>query len=126
MTALQDARAHLAKAREFLEAAKFDLDLDLFNAATSDAVIAGINAKDAICLRLTGTTRKSDNHADAVAELKAAGPAGAALAPTLSRLLKLKTKSQYQSASVAANDANKAIEWATRLVEGAEEVVSAR
>jgi len=104
VTTLDDARAHLAKAREFLEASRVNLDLKLFNAATSDAVISGINSKDAICLRLTGTTRKADGHHEAVAELKAAGSAGLGLASTLSRLLTLKTKSQYQSASVAAVD----------------------
>lgn len=126
MGALDDARAHLAKAREFLEAARLNADLSLFNAAASAAVISGINSKDAVCLRLTGATRKADGHAEAVAELKAAGPAGAALAPTLSRLLKLKTRSQYQSASVAAADAAKAVGWAARLLEGAETVVSSR
>ena len=126
MTTLDDARAHLAKAREFLAAAGFNLDLELFNAATSDAVISGINSKDAICLRLTGTTRKADGHSEAVAELKAAGPDGAVLAPALSRLLKLKTKSQSQSASIAAADATKAVEWAGRLLVGAEAVVSSR
>ena len=126
MTALDDARAHLAKAREFLDAGRLTLDLELFNAATSNAVVSGINSKDAICLRLTGTTHKTDQHIEAVAELKAAGPAGAALAPTLSRLLRLKTKSQYQSASISAVDAGKAIEWAARLLEDAEVVVSSR
>lgn len=33
MPALDDARAHLAKAREFLEAAELTNDLGLFNAA---------------------------------------------------------------------------------------------
>jgi hypothetical protein len=126
MSALAQARAHLGKAREFLDAARIGLELEQFNAATSNAVIAGINAKDAVCLRLTGRSRKADNHADALAELKSAGPAGAALAPTLSRLLKLKTKSQYQAVSIATSDAHKAIEWATRLVEGAEDVLAAR
>lgn len=126
MTTLDDARAHLAKAREFLEASRVNLDLELFNAATSDAVVSAINSKDAICLRLTGTTRKVDGHHEAVGELQAAGPAGGGLASTLSRLLRLKTKSQYQSASVAAVDATKAVEWAARLLEGAEEVVSSR
>lgn len=69
MTALDEARAHLAKAREFLEAAELTNDLQLFNAAASNAVTSGINSKDAICLALTGRTRKSDNHAEAVAEL---------------------------------------------------------
>lgn len=61
-----------------------------------------------------------------MAELKAAGPVGAKLAPTLQRLLKLKTKSQDQSISVAVTDASKAIDWAARLLAGAEEVVTGR
>lgn len=126
MSAQEEARAHLAKAREFLQAAQFNVDLELFNAATSDAVVSGVNSKDAICLRLTGTTRKADNHHEAVAELKAAGPVDSSLAPTLSRLLKLKTKAQYQSASVARADATKAVEWATRMLEAADAVVTAR
>lgn len=126
MTPLNDARAHVAKAREFLEAARFSLDLGLFNAATSNAVLAGINSKDAICLRLTGRTRKADGHHEALAELRDAGPAGAQLASTLSRLLKLKTKSQYQSASVSAADAGKALDWAVRMLEVAEATVSSR
>jgi cobalamin-dependent methionine synthase I len=126
MTVRDDSRAHLAKAREFLAAARSNLDLEMVNAATSGAVISGINSKDAVCLRLTGMTRKAVDHSDAVAELTAAGPAGAALAPTLSRLLKLKTRSQYQSASVAEADATRAVAWAARLLEGAETVVSSR
>ena len=77
MTALSDARAHLDKAREFLQAAEINRDVELYNAATS--------------------------------ELKAAGPVGATLAPTLGRLLRLKTKSQYQSVSISASDATKAV-----------------
>lgn len=126
MSALEDARAHVAKAQEFLEAARFNLDLKLYSAATSDAVVAGINAKDATCLRLTGVTRKSDNHVAAIAELKAAGPAGAGLAPTLARLIKMKARAQYQSAAVSAPDAANAVRWASKLVEGAEEVVKGR
>jgi len=76
MTALDEARAHLTKAREFLEAAELTNDLELFNAAASNAVTLGINSKDAICLTLTGRTRKADNHTEGVAELKSAGPAG--------------------------------------------------
>ncbi|WP_394289207.1 HEPN domain-containing protein [Microbacterium sp.] len=121
-----EARAHLAKAREFLAAAVASLEAEQFNAATSSAVICGINSKDAICLRLTGRTRKPDSHHEAVTELRSAGPPGAMLAPTLGRLLRLKTKSQYQSASIAMGDAARAVEWATRLLENAEEIVSIR
>lgn len=126
MTALADAQDHLAKAREFLEAARFSHELDLYNAATSDAVVSGINSKDAICLKLVGLTVKSDDHQSAVRELKGAGAAGAGLAPTLSRLLRLKTKAQYQPSSVAAADAARAIGWACRMLEVAEQTVSTR
>lgn len=124
MTALSDAEVHLAKAKEFLEAAELARDLDLYNAATSDAVVSGINSKDAMCLRLTGKTGKGDNHLEAVAELRATGNVGADLAPTLSRLIKLKTKSQYSALNVAASDAAKALDWAERLLNAAQEIVA--
>lgn len=95
MTPSEEAQLHLSKAGEFLEAAQANWDRKLYNAATSDAIISAINSKDAICIALTGRTSKSDNHLDAVAELKRAGPAGADLSSTLNRLLKLKTRSQY-------------------------------
>lgn len=119
MSALDDARAHLRKAKEFLQAAEMSSALELYNAATSSAVTSSINSKDAICLALTGRTGKADNHTDAVKELKAAGPATGIHATTLGRLLKLKNKSQYQTADVARSDALKAIEWAAKLVDAA-------
>jgi hypothetical protein len=54
LTAPEEALLHLAKAREFLDAAENSRDLGLVNAAASDAVIAAINSKEAICLALTG------------------------------------------------------------------------
>lgn len=125
MAALDDARSHLDKAEEFVQAAQVNLDLGLFNAATSNAVSSGINSKDAICLTLTGVTMKNDDHQQAMSELKASGPAGAALASTLQRLLALKNKSQYRTTSVTRPDATKATEWARRLYEGAKEIASA-
>lgn len=125
MTALDDARAHLVKAEEFLQAAELTLDQALFNAGASNAVSSGTNSKDAVCLKLTGRTGKNEDHQQAVGELKSSGAAGAALAPTLKRLLGLKQKSQYQTASVTRTEATKAIEWAQRLASGAKEIVSA-
>lgn len=83
MGAREDAGSHVRKAREFLEAA--GMELELYTAAASSSVLAGINAKDAICLRLTGRTRKPDDHRSAVPELAAAGPAGKALESTFRR-----------------------------------------
>lgn len=124
MGALEEARQFLAKAREFLEAAQVNLDLNLFNAATSNAVISGINAKDAICLKVTGRTGKSDDHNAAVDELSRSGPDGKSVALTLRRLLTLKQKAQYQEMSVSAADAKRAIKWAELIYEKAQIVVS--
>lgn len=124
MTTFDDARAHLRKAKEFLEAAELNAELELFNAATSSAVTSGINSKDAICLALTGKTAKSENHADAQTELTAAGPSMSTHASSLGRLLKLKNKSQYQASDVARSDALKALDWAAKLVAAAAEAVA--
>lgn len=122
MRALEDARAHLAKAKEFLEAAELSLDAELFNAATSDAVVSGINSKDAICLKLTGRTMKSDDHNAAPAELRRAGNAGARLEATLKRLLNLKSRSQYQAMPVQRRQARDAVSWAERMYNAARSV----
>lgn len=124
MSALDEARAHLRKAKEFLEAAKMSSTVQLHNAAASSAVTSGINSKDAICLALTGRSGTSDNHQDAVKELKAAGPGTGVQATTLGRLLKVKNKSQYQSADVARSDALRAIEWAAKLADAAAEILA--
>ncbi len=125
MGAREDAGSHLRKAVEFLDAAGLELDTGLNIAAASSAVLAGINAKDAICLRTTGRTGKSDDHRSAVPELAATGPAGRALESTFRRLLGLKTTAQYQAAPIARTDAAKAVEWATRMVDAARDVIGA-
>jgi uncharacterized protein (UPF0332 family) len=126
MSALTEAAAHLAKAREFLDAAELANDLALYNAAASSAVTSGINSKDAVCLALTGRTRKGDNHAEAVAELKASGQAGRDVASNFSRLLRLKSKSQYQAVSISAAEAAKSVDWAARMLDVARSVAEVR
>ncbi len=123
MSALADARAHLREAEEFLDAAELSRDTGWFNAATASAVTSGVNSKDAMCLALTGKTTRSDDHGDAVAELRAAGSSTRPHATTLGRLLKLKSRAQYQAADVAQADARKAVVWARRLLEGATETL---
>jgi uncharacterized protein (UPF0332 family) len=124
VTPLDAARGHLAKAEEFLSEAESALRVGHLNVATSNAVIAGINAKDAMCLTLVGKTSKSDDHRQAIPELRTAGKAGAELAPTLDRLLKPKTKAQYQSLPIAQKDAEIAVRQAGQLVAGAKAVMS--
>ena len=117
-------RQHLNKADEFLAAARLGLDAGLANAAASNAVLSGINSKDAICLALTSRTSKSQDHLQAVEELRRAGRSGKNLAPILQRLLQLKSRAQYENDSVSLRDATSAVAWATRLFEAACEVAN--
>jgi uncharacterized protein (UPF0332 family) len=124
MGSLDDARAHLAKAREFLHAAEVSLEGGWYSAAASNAVLSGINAKDAVCLKLTGATTRTEGHRQAVTELEKAGPAAAKLTALLDRLLGVKNKAQYQTRGIAASEAEKAVERALELYAGAAEIVS--
>ena len=45
------------------------------------------------------------------------------MATALSRLLKLKSKSQYQTIDVARADASKAVGWAQKMLDAASEIV---
>lgn len=126
MGALEQARGHLRKAQEFLEAGQLTLDLDMFDAATSSAVHSGINSKDAMCLKLAGTTGKTQNHNDASAELRKAGRKAAAVADDFKRLLTVKPKAEYQSTAMARSEAIKAVERAQRLYNAALEIVTTR
>jgi len=117
----EDADHHLRKAREFLEAAGIEFERGLFTAAASSSVLAGINSKDAICLRVTGRTGKSDDHRSAVPELSAAGPVGKTLESTFRRLLGLKTSAQYQATPIGRADA---IVSASRMVDAARDATA--
>jgi uncharacterized protein (UPF0332 family) len=121
---LTDAKGHLDKAREFLESARDDYDFERFNASVSSAVTSGINSKDAICLKMTSTTNKSENHNDAARELRMSGPDGATLEATFRRLLTLKPKSQYQATPVSATNARDAVNWAQKMYDVAVDVVT--
>lgn len=119
MTLRAEAQAHLRKARQFLESAHLSRENELYDAAASSAVLCGINCKDAICLAAMGTTSKSEDHTRAVKELRQSGRLGAELAPTFSRLLGLKTPSQYLAKPTGKAQADRAIEWAQRMYNAA-------
>lgn len=115
-----EALAHLDKAQEFLAAARAALDAGWTNATASNAVLAGINAKDALCLAMAGRTTAAEDHRLAVAELRSIGPAGAEPGNALDRLLGLKDRAQYDRRSVAAVEAQAAVRRAASLVTAAE------
>ncbi|HEY4027672.1 MAG TPA: HEPN domain-containing protein [Candidatus Dormibacteraeota bacterium] len=119
-----EARAHLDKAREFLDAARAALDASWHNAAASSAVLAGINAKDALCFALAGRNVAADDHRAAVNELRALGAPGREPATALDRLLGLKDRAQYDQRGVTATDAQAALRRAGTLVEAVERVLA--
>ncbi len=124
MSRKDEARPHLAKAEEYVDAAGLVMEYGRYNAACSLAVTAGINSKDVICILSVGYTDKSDNHGKAVDDLRKSGPIGKRMTETLRKLLGQKTKSQYSPASVSATDADAAVKRAERLFDAAKELFS--
>jgi hypothetical protein len=118
-----DARAHLAKAGEYLQAATDSLALDNRVAATGNAVHAGIAAADAIAAALVGSVWAGE-HSQAPAHLEKAGADGRQAATQLRRLLPLKTKAEYDPAPIGQGEARAAVKAAERILAIAERVVA--
>jgi uncharacterized protein (UPF0332 family) len=112
-----DVRAYAAKAEEYLEAAQTDLEDGRYNAATSAAVHAGINAADAITGALRGMRSSDTDHSRAVDLLEASGKDGQDASKHLARLIPLKTKAEYDPGTVPRSKAESALKSASRLVE---------
>jgi hypothetical protein len=111
-----EAIAHHRKASEFLEAARDALASGWSNAATSNAVSAGINAKDALCFILAGRSHAAEDHRAAIVELRRLGERGRDAAVQLDRLLALKDRAQYDRRDISDTDAKSAVRRAERLV----------
>lgn len=109
------ARAYLAKAEEFLEAAQASLDCGRMIAATSLAVHAGINAADAITAARVGQRAAGADHDQAITLLELAGPDGKKAAAHLRRLLPLKNRAEYDPDDVPKEAAARAVSWAERI-----------
>ncbi len=112
-----DVRSYAVKAEEYLEAAEKDLADGRYNAATSAAVHAGINAADAVTGTLRGIRSSDTDHNRAVELLEASGKDGKDASKHLARLLPLKTKAEYDPGTVPRSKAESAVKSATRLVE---------
>jgi hypothetical protein len=96
---LQQARAYLGKAEQYVEAASAELEAGRSIAAASLAVHAGINAADAVTGMRLGQRAAGQNHDEVLALLRRAGADGAAIERDLLRLLPLKTKASPSAAS---------------------------
>lgn len=114
-----EAQTHLRKANEFLAVAEEALTAHRYNAAASNAAIAGINAADSVSLHTQGLRSASYNHDDALAVLANSGEVGAALIGDLSTLLPHKDPSQYWAIDVDEQRAAELVDAAKRMVAGA-------
>lgn len=117
-------RGYLEKADEFLAAADDELTAGRFIAATSLAIHAAINAADAVTGSRTGRRAAGQDHDEVRALLRESGKDGAELEKDLGRLLALKTKTEYEPDDVAASEAKRAVERASRCVAIAKRVAT--
>ena len=113
------AQAYLAKAEEYLAAASSELEAGRAIAATSLAIHAGINAADAVTGQRMGRRAAGQDHDQVLSLLREAGRDGADAEKSLSRLLPLKTKTEYEPDEVPLPVARKAVERASRCVAAA-------
>ena len=109
------ARAHLAKAEEYLAAAQKALEDDAYSAAGGTAVLAGINAADCVAGLLLGS-RWNGPHEQAAAHLSHAGEEGRAVAAHLRKLLRKKTQAHYETKALTAAEAQLLVQAAARTV----------
>ncbi|HUY06628.1 MAG TPA: hypothetical protein VMU99_05160 [Acidimicrobiales bacterium] len=117
-----DARAYLAKSKEFLRAAQDSLELGNYTAATGNAIHSGIAASDAISAALSGSISQGE-HADAPEHLDDIGGDAKIAARQLRQLLPLKAQAEYDPRPLTAAAARRAVTAAERLVMIADRLV---
>ncbi|MDQ3771128.1 MAG: HEPN domain-containing protein [Actinomycetota bacterium] len=118
-----EARMYALKAEEYLEAAEENLENGRYNAATSLAVHAGINAADAISGARQGSRLAAKDHSRAVKFLSETGQDGAEASKQLARLIPLKTRAEYDPIRLTKTQATGAVRAARNIVEIANRVL---
>lgn len=114
------ARAFLTKAEEYLASAEDSLTAERHTPAASNAIHAGISAKDAIVTALTGSSGKGKDHATAASELRTAlgkRDGAAAAEKAMRELVSAKSAVEYGTALVTAAKAEPLVRRARVLVE---------
>ncbi|ADU47393.1 hypothetical protein [Intrasporangium calvum] len=120
------ARNFLKKSQEYLASAEDNLDLHRYTVAAGDAIHAGISAKDAIVVTLTGATTKGRDHAAAAKELaRALGPRTDATVAVraLRELISAKADVEYGTELVDAAKATVLVKRARDLADLAVQIV---
>ena len=119
-------RAYAAKAQEYLDAAVAELDAGRAIAATSLAIHAAINAADAVTGGRLGKRAAGQDHDQVITLLAEAGKDGNEVAQNLTRLLPIKTKTEYEPDNIPKAEATRAVERAGRCVAVARRVAQSQ
>lgn len=120
------AKVFMQKAEEYAESAEDNVDRERYTPAAGDAIHAGINAKDAILVSLTGVTTKGRDHARAAKELAEAlgkRPDATAAERALRELVAAKSDVEYGVGLVSKSKAELLVRRARTLVDLAAAVV---
>lgn len=95
-----------------------------WSSQSSNYVLAGIAAADAICCAVLGEHSQGDDHRQALELIARVSPGGKELANDLSTLLSVKTLAGYGAASLAEERAKRVERSAQRLVDAARKRVT--
>lgn len=123
---LREAQQFAGQAEEYLQTAIDALADGRLNAATGNAVHAGINAADAILGSRTGARASGEDHKQAIPLLMTLPMDGRAAANALGRLVPLKSKAEYDPEPISRGTAELALRQATVLVDIARSTVATR
>ena len=123
--ARSESRKALAKASEFLEAAKADMGAERWNAAGLAAIHSAIASADAGLIATAGLRSASQDHGAAVALLEAQVPEfTGAQRRQLAGALRLKNAVAYEQRLLRQDEARTLVDHATRLARWAERIVA--
>ncbi len=120
------AKRYLQKSEEYLASAEDNLDFERATPAAGDAIHAGISAKDAIVMMLTGATSKAKDHTKSAGELRAAlgtRPQAASAEKALRELITIKGDVEYGTTLITIAKAGPLVRRAQTLVELAKQIV---
>lgn len=111
---------YLKRAQECFNACQLSLEKGEWNACVINAIHCAISAADAFCIHKKGVRHAGDRHAEAIQLLLSINPQDEELkrvANKLSRLLDIKTDSEYGERLSTAKDAKEAHYNAFQILE---------
>jgi HEPN domain-containing protein len=123
---VSEVEAKVSKAKEFLSVADVAISANCLDAGVSSAVLAAINAADALCLELVGRFPSGGSHDEILGLLRRCGVTGDNVARHLRGLLKMKSRAQYSVRPSSQGEADRALQHAQRILGTVERLIKER